>query len=174
MSEESCPQGYVTDAEWVPGYSGYRIDRTGRLYSVKRGRWVELIGTINSVGYRMFNLTDDSGRSKLRSAHSLVAVTFLGPREKGQQVLHYDDDKLNNSVANLRYGSSKENHGDAIRNGRKPKGESHHNSKLTANDVRQVRAWLAEKKTERWIAGQLHVSRSAITMIKRGTNWSWL
>lgn len=41
--------------------------------------------------------------------HSLVASTFLGPRQPGMVVNHKDGDKLNNHVANLEYLTAREN-----------------------------------------------------------------
>ena len=49
--------------------------------------------------------------------HHLVAQAFIGDRPEGQLVLHWDDDKRNNNVENLRYGTHKENIADAYRNG---------------------------------------------------------
>ena len=41
--------------------------------------------------------------------HRLIAETFLGPIPKGMVVMHLDHDAGNNSVANLRIGTQREN-----------------------------------------------------------------
>lgn len=52
--------------------------------------------------------------------HILVAEAFIGPRPKNADVCHYDDDKSNNAVENLRYGTRSENVHDSVRNGTHP------------------------------------------------------
>ena len=49
------------------------------------------------------------GRHFKRTIHSLVCEAFIGPRPEGLQILHDDDDKTNNKLSNLSYGTPKEN-----------------------------------------------------------------
>ena len=49
------------------------------------------------------------GRHFKRTIHSLVCEAFIGPRPDGLQVLHDDDDKTNNKLSNLSYGTHREN-----------------------------------------------------------------
>lgn len=69
-----------------------------------------------SHGYLTVNLWD--GRNFNRTIHSIVAEAFHGPRPSGHEVRHLDDDKFNNHVSNLVYGTHTDNMRDAIRNGR--------------------------------------------------------
>nr|WP_232111245.1 HNH endonuclease signature motif containing protein [Nocardia wallacei] len=55
---------------------------------------------------------------KLRTAHSLVAEAFIGPRPEGLQVCHNDGDPTNNMLANLRYDTPSENQTDIVRHGK--------------------------------------------------------
>jgi hypothetical protein len=50
--------------------------------------------------------------------HHLVAAAWHGPRPDGALVLHHDDDPLNPTAINLRYGDHAENAADRIRNRR--------------------------------------------------------
>lgn len=49
------------------------------------------------------------GRHFKRTIHSLVCEAFIGPRPEGLQILHDDDDKTNNKLSNLSYGTHQEN-----------------------------------------------------------------
>lgn len=59
-------------------------------------------------GYLVVTLGVGDCRSP-EHVHVLVAEAFLGPRPKGAQVSHLDNDRLNNAVSNLRYESPREN-----------------------------------------------------------------
>jgi len=56
--------------------------------------------------------------------HILQALTFLGPRPPGKLALHWNDRKTDLRIANIRWGSHRENYEDALRNGRKPFGRT--------------------------------------------------
>lgn len=73
-----------------------------------------------SHGYRVVCLRDTaSGRkAKLKGVHALVLESFRGPRPLGHYACHKDDDRLNNIVDNLYWGSPKDNARDARCNGR--------------------------------------------------------
>lgn len=74
------------------------------------------------------------GKQTTRRVHVLVAAAFLGPRPEGADVCHYDGDASNNIVGNLRYDTRANNTRDALRHG------THNTQKLSANDVRHIRA----------------------------------
>ena len=48
--------------------------------------------------------------------HRLVLEAFVGPRPRGQMCCHADDNPDNNRLDNLRWGTSRENQQDRIRN----------------------------------------------------------
>lgn len=62
------------------------------------------------------HLSVDLGR-KRRRIHILVLEAFVGPRPEGMLGLHRDDDKSNNAVENLYWGTYSDNAADAVRNG---------------------------------------------------------
>lgn len=57
------------------------------------------------------------GRGKTKSIHTLVALAFLGPRQKNMEVCHVDGNCLNNRLENLRYASKSENQQDMLLHG---------------------------------------------------------
>lgn len=72
----------------------------------------------SSNGYRMMGLSRHGKRERFTTIHRLVAEAFLGPIPEGAHVLHWDDNRLNNRVENLRFGTDADNTVDKLRNGR--------------------------------------------------------
>jgi len=58
-----------------------------------------------------------NGVAESFSVHGLVMLAFVGPRPDNLEVLHFDGNKLNNRLDNLRYGTSSENKFEAVRQG---------------------------------------------------------
>ena len=48
--------------------------------------------------------------------HTLMMLSFVGPKPDNQEVRHLDDNKLNNNISNLVYGTSKQNSIDSVVN----------------------------------------------------------
>ena|SRR5689334_18303510 len=57
------------------------------------------------------------GQGVKRMMHVLVAEAFLGKRPPGAVIRHLDGNPLNNTVANLAYGTNSENQRDAVQHG---------------------------------------------------------
>lgn len=99
--------------------------------------------------------------------HQLVALTFLGPRPKGQEVRHLDGDPLNNAVTNLAYGTRSENILDVMRIGRAWRA-------LTADQVRAIRLRLRSGERAADLAREYGVGDACISAIKTGRSFKWL
>jgi hypothetical protein len=133
--------------------------------------WRQINPMLWSNGYLVVTLSSDTVRRKSIAVNCLMLSAFVGPRPEGMQCLHADDDKRNNSLTNLRWGTCKENHQDAIRNGRKPRGENKVNAKLTEADVRVIRRRLDAGDSEAAIARDFHVSKNPIRDIHKNITW---
>lgn len=119
----------MTVENWrpVPGYEGiYEVSDRGNVRSLPR----VVVGTRDTRrypgvplkaklthGYRTVTLCRN-GRCRATRVHHLVLLAFVGPRPTGAHGLHGDDNRLNNSPDNLRWGTQKENVADAVRNKR--------------------------------------------------------
>lgn len=116
--------------EWrdVPEYNGYyQVSNTGKVRSTSR--WVKsgkgayiragkLKATSNwGQGYPTLTLYLD-GKQETVAVHSLVAAAFIGPRPVGMDVCHFDGNKENNSIENLRYDTRSANIVDEVFSGR--------------------------------------------------------
>jgi NUMOD4 motif-containing protein/HNH endonuclease len=111
----------------IPGYVGaYDVSNLGRVRSVdrvitrmtKRGpvparlRGRVLRTNRTRGGYLTVTL---GGRTVY--VHALVLSTFVGPRPAGKQAAHWDGDRSNNRLGNLRWASPSENNLEKARHG---------------------------------------------------------
>ena len=111
----------------IPGYEGlYQVSDNGTVRScqVKRTpgkKWTKRkAGTVkrsrfDKDGYYMITLSRDGVKTTFH-IHELVCFAFRGPRPKGAVVRHLDHTKTNNNVANLLWGTPKENATDRFNN----------------------------------------------------------
>lgn len=115
------------------------------------------------------------GREKAWLIHRLVLTAFRGaaPHPRAQ-ARHLNGNRLDNRLANLAWGSAKQNAADKRRHGTasgwksKQRGSRHHRSSLTADDVRAIRA---SDETSGKLAERYGVTPSAIRKIRRRVTW---
>ena len=115
------------------------------------------------------------GRPWSVKAHRLVALAFLGPSPFPRaHVAHYDGDKTNNHVPNLRWATPAENEADKRRHGRAhgaPPGERHPMAKLTVDIVKEMRRLAATGMNAREISEQLGVAKLTTYDAICGNTW---
>lgn len=103
----------VSDAGRVRSPECVRVDRNGRS---RRYSSRILVGGMSSSGYQLVCLTKGSAHDS-RRVHVLVLEAFVGCRPLGRVACHYDGDKWNNNLSNLRWGTHSENMRDNVRLG---------------------------------------------------------
>lgn len=130
----------------VEGYPGYKVSDHGRLFG-KRGKVIR--GARDKDGYAIICVNTRTPQVKTLKIHRLITEAFIGPIPEGMHVNHKNGIKDDNRVENLEIVTPQENtlHGFRVL-GRKmhnirAKGERHHNSILTEDDVRQIRTLAA-------------------------------
>jgi hypothetical protein len=170
----------------IPGYDDYFAHPNGDIWSMKYGTLRKLKQTISSNGYPSVRLCHTKDKHSY-CAHRLILMTFVGPPGVGQECMHLDGCKTNNSLSNLRWGSHMENelhkvaHGTLTtgdRNGarkhpdRIPRGERNGHAKLTADVVRAIRAMYADKsKSQQELAKMFGVHQSLVSYIVSKQRW---
>lgn len=106
-------------------------------------------------------------------AHRLAFELTNGRVPEGLLVLHSCDNPRCVEPAHLSAGSQLQNRRDAVARGRVPFGERHHSAKLTEEQAREVIRLRAAGHSDRKIASQFNVTKSAIGHV--GTyNWKRL
>lgn len=159
----------------------YEVSNLGRVRRVAEAlaggaaggrRPYVLSPSTNPDGYLRVSLFFN-GRARYRSVHRLVALAFI-PRPKGKtQVNHKSGVKADNRVANLEWCSAKENvlHRFRVLGHQPLKGSRHGMAKLTADQVRAIRAAHAGGETYTALAGRYGVAVSAIHNIVNRRRW---
>lgn len=173
--------------EWrdVVGYEGlYEVSSRGRVRSVARTIVVtnELCGTHtrhlrsiirklrdNKDGYKIVGLWNPS--MVTRPVHGLVAEAFIGPRPEGMQIRHLNGVKDDNQVSNLRWGTGVENTQDKRDHGTMRIGEKHARSKLTDEQVVDIRKAYAAGRGLSDLGRQYGYSPAGIQAIVRREVW---
>lgn len=144
----------------IPGYEGkYQASDMGRI----RGPRGIKKQTINRSGYYVINL----GHSNVKYVHSLVALAFYGPPPPKHEIRHLDGKPLNNKLCNITYGTHSENERDKLQYGGKHK-------KLTAVDIRDIRARYNAGESRKQIAERYSISVQSVWNIGTRRTFAWL
>jgi hypothetical protein len=116
------------ETEWVaiPGWEGLyeahpsgqirSLDRVIRVANHKQSKPGRILRASRRGRYLAVHLAHED-RKTHRYVHHIIAEVFIGPRPVGLVVCHFDGDRTNNSVDNLRYDSRVENNLDTVRYG---------------------------------------------------------
>ena len=93
--------------DYIRGYENYKISSKGRVFSIKRDKFLKPFKMSN--GYPYVNLCRD-GKQKKHTIHRLVASTFYFIEDyEGKEIDHIDRNKENNNLLNLRFCSKSQN-----------------------------------------------------------------
>jgi hypothetical protein len=159
----------------LPGYEGiYSVSDAGDVMSMNyAGTGMMQLLTPNKVirgGYWRVSLFKDH-KQKTSYIHSLVMLTFVGPRPKGLQINHKNADKRDNRLCNLEYCTALENKHHAMNMGLWSHSESNGGAKLTNDQVEQIKLKLASGIKRIQIAKEYGVHRATIYRIEHGKLW---
>jgi len=172
--------GKRLNSSWreVPDYPAYAVNEYGDVIRLLSGHCrvagQEVAGSITAQGYRTYRLMLPSGKKGLPVfAHRLVALAFLGPPPSpNHEIAHWDGNRLNNHVDNLRWSTRKENAADTIRHGTSSRGTSSSSAKLNPYQVAAIRLqYVTGRITTRELSKQFGVSQSHISRILNNKAW---
>lgn len=166
----------------IPGWAGrYEVSTTGLVRSkdmlvpaagggtaLRKGRELTLV--LKGGRYMCVTLTAPGGVRKQCFIHDLVLLAFEGPKPEGQLVRHLNGNCRDNRKGNLKYGTHMENMQDKAAHG-SAKGHKHPQARLTAAQVRYIRASPATGKA---LARVFSVSESAVSSVRTRVAWSHL
>lgn len=113
-------------------------------------------------------MLSQNGKIKNILVHRLVAKAFIPNNENKPHVNHKDFDRSNNNVNNLEWCTTYENMKHA--NSKLLKGEAHPSSKLTNENVREIKQ-LKGKMSGVLLAKNYGVSHNAIQGIWYNRTW---
>jgi hypothetical protein len=136
------------------------------------GCWI-WVGAYQTTGYGRWT----TQRAKHRYAHRVAYEMYRGPIPDGLCVLHNCPGGDNPACVNPEHmflGTRAENQADMAHKGRSIRGEKRPNAKLTAADVMEVRAGLANGTPSRELAARFGVTRGTINDVGRRYSWKHL
>jgi hypothetical protein len=156
----------------IPGYSGHMASNLGRVKGIDRvvkcgygatrtQRGKLIVQRLNGWGRPVVSLCQGN-KQRQEFVHRLVLMAFVGPQPVGMEACHNDGCKTNNQIENLRWDTRSANVVDEVVAGR------HHLTKLTVDQVRQIKA---SSEMHKVLAKRFGVTRSNITAIKSGKSW---
>jgi hypothetical protein len=163
----------------VPGLPDYEASSLGRIRRRTASRTAPvgyvMKWSVDRFGYAKITLSS-GGRERTTQVHRIIAETFLGPCPSPRhEVAHWDGNHLNCEVGNLRWATALENAADRARHGRThgaPPGERHHDARLTAEQVLEIRAASARGVRGCDLAIMFDVSRPTISDIVNRRTWT--
>lgn len=160
--------------KWVVGQEGlFEISDIGEVRSYKGiGRIPKQMASHHPIkpckdGRGYFNFTiREGGRNKVLPIHIEVAKAFILNPNNYKLVRHLNDDKEDNRVSNLAWGTHSDNMKDAIRNGKNP----------TKNNFGEglILFLYSSERSCKSLAARYSVSPSMISKIKNGRSYGHL
>ena len=155
----------------VGGFPNYMISNHGRVKSLNFNKTKkEKILRLNNVkGYLQVQLYDKPINAYCK-VHKLVALGFIPNRHNKQQVNHIDGNKSNNHFSNLEWVSCKENINHAFKIGLRKVGEGHPRSKISNEDVKNIRL-MRGIKTQKQLSEIYGLKQPQISAIQLNQAW---
>jgi hypothetical protein len=172
----------------IEGYPGYQVSNMGRVKSlVKAYRREEIIlkGSPNTTGYILVQLYPEPRKRKSLLVHRLVMLTFQpNPMMDELEVNHKDLDTTNNKMSNLEWVTQKENKEHYVASDKfktavrenMPKGEDQHLSKLTNEQVIEIRRLYDndEHGSRKKLRETFGIAESTLRQILKRKTWKHL
>lgn len=151
----------------IPNYPKYSITKDGQVFSHYMNKFKKL--QTDRQGYLVVTLKNKFNRKKFL-VHRLVLLTYLG--QSKLDVNHINGVKDDNRLENLEYTTASDNLKHAYRLGLIcQKGENHNQSKLTENQVKEIKKLLETGIKNKELAKRFNISDKTISNIKCGRRW---
>lgn len=168
----------------IKEYGDYEVSNYGRVKSpdfilktptgqsyIKKGKILKPFK--DKKGYLYCDLRVN-GERKIVRVHRFVGMAFIPNTENKPQINHIDGNKENNNVQNLEWCTNSENQKHAFEKGLQKGCFSHHNSKLTLEQVRYIKNNCvvgSKKNGMQTIAKKFNVCNSTIKQIVIGNSY---
>lgn len=150
----------------VNGFEGYyEVSDVGEVRNSKRGTLLTPRRHRNGGHLRV--RLQKNGVAVEAWIHRLVLEAFAEPRPTGMVCRHLDGNPENNCVENLCWGTLSENQHDRKTHGTMALAEQHPNSKLSNNQVREIRTRVAYGEQKQTLAKEFGLSDVAIGKLVR-------
>ena len=159
---------------WLPvaGYEGgYEVSSFGRIRHAQTKRVRKLCATRGGYASVNLYLPDRQPRVRTHRVNVLVLSAFRAPRPEGLDAAHIDGDRTNNKLSNLRWKTKAANEADKREHGTLLHGEKAPWAKMTAADVKTIRASHAAGESWASIARRMKLGYQAVYDAGTGRRW---
>lgn len=146
-----------------------KVNKSGPIVRAELGRCWEWTG-YKLKGYG--RITAGPRSLHVLYAHRVAYTLYVGAIPKELHVLHKCDHPPCVNPAHLFLGTEADNSTDKVRKGRSASGERHPQARLTAKQVRQIRALVASGAKRKDVARQFHVHYMTVVFIVTGKTWT--
>jgi len=164
----------------IKNFPNYYVNENGDVKSATR-TITDSVGHVYELGERILRprtagkgylsvCLRKNGKSTSYYIHRLVAETFLDNPNNLTVVNHKDGNKHNNNINNLEWVTYSDNNQHAYDTSLKPKGENFYNSKLTEENIKEIKA-KGKYTTYKKIADKYGVSQATIRDILINRTW---
>ena len=167
---------WLKDVEGFEDYKGYLVCDNGNIISFKRKGYIKekyehnLKPLKNSKGYLQVGLSNDNSNTRIFLVHRLIAFCFIPNPKKLSVINHKDENKTNNDVNNLEWCTNEYNL--KYSNVTYRKCEQNYNSKITKQDVEEIRhLYKTGKFTQQQLSDKYNISRPHISDIINNKKW---
>lgn len=174
------PEVEGVEIRHVPEYMGYAVGNDGSVWSclgtnqnrpIQR-EWRPLNLSVGTHGYRKVTLSLNGKRTTV-TVPRLMATVFLGSAKPKEEVCHYDGNRTNDVIPNLRWDTHKRNAMDMRRHGRmRFVGSTNPKSRLSWDNVLMIRT-LQRYCAQVEIARLFGVSQVNISGILLRKKWNY-
>ena len=151
--------GALSEIRPVIGFPGYFASDDGEVFSDRSGERRLLATTRDHGGYLQVNVKRNGKATKLTN-HRAVLLAFRG-EALGRESRHLNGDQLDNRLANLAWGTSRENAADRERHGTSQRGrlgEAANATKLARSACEEIRRRYAAGEPAKAIASEFRIT----------------
>nr|UVX43584.1 MAG: zinc-binding loop region of homing endonuclease [Bacteriophage sp.] len=165
----------------IPNHPGYHVTKSGTILSRYSGKKLTSTYHVKKVSVQPNGYLKVMLHGNQYLVHRLVAEAYIPNPNNLPVVMHLDDNRSNNVVDNLMWGTFKDNMGDALKKGRIRSGKESPNIKfsgignarasLTLRKIRRLNR-LKDIRSQTYIAKRLSVSQPTISHFINNKSYS--
>lgn len=174
-----------TEYRQVADFPNYKLGSDGTLWSKYRwpshyerttndalgDEWYQVkMAPKQDTGYITVCLYNESRRRYVR-VHCLMLETFVGKRPERFEACHWNGNRLDNRIENLRWDTRRNNQLDKYRHGTIATGERNPMSKLTNADVIEIRRTCNAGERCNIVAKRFGVKTETVSNIVNRKTW---